>query len=83
MNTLLKNLNLQKLILIQKLTKIEETALIMFYNPNANLIADHLHYINKGINLFSSKYDNFIVLGDLSSEISNSFLEKLCGSYNL
>ena len=35
------------------------------YNPNTNLIADSLHWIGKGIDFFSSKYDNFIALGDL------------------
>ena len=53
------------------------------YNPNTNLIADHLHCIGRGIDFYSSKYDNFIVLGDLKSEISNSFLEQFCASYNL
>ena len=32
---------------------------------------------------YSSKYDNFIVLGDLKTEISNSFVEQFCASYNL
>ena len=30
----------------------------------------------------SSKYDNVIVLGDLNIEISNTFLEQFCASYN-
>ena len=52
-------------------------------NPNTNLIADHLHCIGRGIDFYSSKYDNFVVLGDLNAEVSNSFMEQFCASYNL
>ena len=52
-------------------------------NPNTNLIADHLQCINRRINFYSSKYDNFIVLHDLNTEISSTFLEQFCASYNL
>ena len=37
------------------------------YNPDTNLIADHLHYIGRGIDLYSSKYDDFIILVDLNT----------------
>ena len=53
------------------------------YNPNANLIVDHLHCIGRGIDFYSSKYDSFIVVGDLNTEISDLFLEQFCASYNL
>ena len=57
--------------------------LLCSYSPNGNLIADHLRYIGRGIDFYSSKYNSFIVLGDLNTEISNSFLEQFCASYNL
>ena len=53
------------------------------YSPKTNLIADHLHCIGRGIDFCSSKYDNFVVLGDLNTEVSNSFMEQFCASYNL
>ena len=53
------------------------------YNRKANLIADHLHCVGRGIGFYSSKYDNSIVLGDLNTEVSNSFMEQFCASYNL
>ena len=53
------------------------------YSPKTNLIADHLQFIGTGIDFYSSKYDNFIVIGDLNTEISNSFMEQFCASYNL
>ena len=53
------------------------------FNPKTNLIALHLHCIGRGIDFYSSKYDNFVVLGDLNTEVFNSFMKQLCASYNL
>ena len=53
------------------------------YNLKAKLKADHLHCNGRGIDFYSSKYDNFVVLGDFNTEISNSFMEQFCASYNL
>ena len=53
------------------------------YNPKTNLTADYLHCIGRGTDFYSSKYDNFVVLRDLNTEVSNSFLEQFCASYNL
>ena len=41
----------------------------MFIQSKKNLIADRLHCIDRGIDLYSSKYDNFVVLGDLNTEV--------------
>ena len=38
---------------------------------------------NRGINFYSSKYGNFIVLDDLNAEDFNSFLEQFFSSHNL
>ena len=43
-------------------------------SPKTNLIADHLHCIGRGNDFYSSKYDSFVVLGDLKTEVSNSFM---------
>ena len=40
------------------------------YSPKTNLIAFHLQCIGRGIDFYSSKYDNFIVLGDLNTEVT-------------
>ena len=40
-----------------------------------NLIADHLHCVGREIDFYSSKYDNFVVLGDLNTEVYNSSME--------
>ena len=56
---------------------------IMFISPKTILIADHLHCIGRGTDFYSSKYDNFVILGDLNTQVSNSFMEQFCASYNL
>ena len=53
------------------------------YNPNTNLIADHLSCTGRVIDFYFPKYDCFIAPGDLNTDISNSFLEQFCASYNL
>ena len=38
------------------------------YSPNKNLISNHLKEIGGNMDNYSSKYDIFILLGDLHSE---------------
>ena len=46
--------------------------LVGTYNPNKNLISNHLKEIGKNLDNHSSKYDNFIPLGDLNLEPTES-----------
>ena len=46
-------------------------------------IADHLHYIGLGLDLYSSKYDKFYFFGDINNKISITFMEQFCGLYHL
>ena len=56
---------------------------IMFMQSKYKFNKRSFHCIGRGIDFYSSKYDNFIVLGDLNAEISNLFLEQFCALYNL
>ena len=56
---------------------------IMFIQSKNKLYTDIVHCIGRGIDFYSSKYDDFIALGDLNTEASNSILERFCASYNL
>ena len=38
------------------------------YNTNKNLISSHIREIDKNVDNFSFKYDNFILLGNLNFE---------------
>ena len=46
--------------------------LICTYNRNKNIISNHLKEIGKKLDNYSSKYDNFILFGDLNSEPTES-----------
>ena len=56
--------------------------LVCTYNPNKNLISNHLKEIGKNLDNYSSKYDNFILLGDLNSEPTESAVRDFCQSYD-
>ena len=46
------------------------------YNPHSN-------FDQNGFDHFSGKFDNFILLGNFNSEISNKYLKAFCKSYIL
>ena len=52
--------------------------LVCTYNPNENLISNHLKKTDKNLDNYSSKYDNFILLGDLNSEPTESAVRDFC-----
>ena len=52
------------------------------YNPNKNLISNHLKEIDKNLDNYSSKYDNVILLGDLNSEPTESAVRDFCEIYS-
>ena len=55
--------------------------LVCANNPNQNLISNHLKEIGKNMDNYSSKYDNFILLGDLNSEPTESAVRDFCQIY--
>ena len=56
--------------------------LICTYNPNKSLTSNHLKEIGKNLDNYSSKYDNFILLGDLNSEPTESAVRDFCEIYS-
>ena len=52
------------------------------YNPNKNLIKKHLDEIGRNLDLLSSKYDNFILLGDFNLEPSEQPMRDFFYVYN-
>ena len=51
------------------------------YNRNKNLISNHLKEISKNLDNYSSKYDNFIHLGDLNSQPTELAVRDFCQVY--
>ena len=58
-------------------------AYLRLSHPNAGFIQNHTVNLSKNLHFYSSKYENFIVIGDFNAEITNSYLEEFCRSYNL
>ena len=56
--------------------------LVGTYNLNKNLISNHLKEIDKNLDNYYSKYDNFILLGDLNSEPTESAVKDFCEIYS-
>ena len=44
------------------------------YNPHKNNITNHLHHLNKGLDVYLKQYDNLLILGDLKTESKDSCL---------
>ena len=55
--------------------------LVCTYNPNKNLISNHLKEIGINLDNYSSKYDNFTVVGDLNAEPTESAVRDFCQIY--
>ena len=53
------------------------------YNPNVSLIQNHTGNLSENLDFYSSKYENFFVIGDFNAEMTNSYLEEFCASYDL
>ena len=52
-------------------------------SPNISLINKFTHDIGKVLDSFISNYDNFLIVADLNSEITESSMHEFCNSYNL
>ena len=55
--------------------------LVCTYNPNKNLISNHLKEIGKNLDNYSYEYGNFIFLGDINSEPTESAVRDFCHIY--
>ena len=53
------------------------------YNPHRDNIKEHLNTISANLDLYSSKYEYIIVIGDFNAEVNDKFMSNFCESYNL
>ena len=53
------------------------------YNPHKNLISNHLNILGKILDTQMKIYDNFLIVGDFNSEMTESAMENFCGTYHL
>ena len=52
-------------------------------NPKRASITNHLSTLSKCTNIYTSKYDNLIFLGDLNAGVEDTDIKSFCSSYNL
>ena len=53
------------------------------YNPQKSNITKHLDVIEKNLDVYSSRYENYLLLGDFNSEPSENALLEFCKVYIL
>ena len=53
------------------------------YNPNKYLIKKSTQNIGKIIDFYTVNYDNFLIVGDLNSESTESSMHEFCNIYDL
>ena len=52
------------------------------YNPHKNLISNHLNILGKILDTQIKIYDNFLIVRDFSSKMTEAAMENLCGPYH-
>ena len=55
----------------------------LLYNPNKNLISNHLNELGRHLDLLCSSYDNFLLAGDFNVESDSTYMADFCDLYNL
>ena len=63
-------------------TRKKKWLLVYTYNTNKNLISNHFKVLGKNLENYSSKYDNFILLGDLDSKPGDPAVRSFCEIYS-
>ena len=52
------------------------------YNPTKTQISNHLAELSKNTDLYLTKYDHLLFLGDLNAGVEDSSVKNFCSSYN-
>ena len=53
------------------------------YNPHKNLIDNHVDALSKYLDLYSSRYEKVLLLGDFNAGIEEKHMKCFCDNYNL
>ena len=48
-----------------------------------NNISKHIKVLSKNLGLYSSQYENNIIIGDFSADVSDPHVNDFCNAYNL
>ena len=53
------------------------------YNPHRSTIDSHMDSLSKSLALYSSTYENYIVLGDFNAEVDNNAISSFSDAFDL
>ena len=53
------------------------------YNPKKTSLSNHIAAISKSLDLFTTKYERLLFLGDFNAGMEDSSIKVLCSNYNL
>ena len=53
------------------------------YNPHKNMTGNHLRALSEKLDIYSTSYGNFIILGDFNIEIEKQQIKVFCDNYSL
>ena len=53
------------------------------YNPHRTTIDSNMDSLSKDVALFSSTYENYIVLSDFNAEVDKNAISSFCDAFNL
>ena len=60
----------------------KKMASLLSYNPQKLNITKHLDVIGKNLDLYSSRYENYLFFGDFNSEPSENAIIEFCKVYS-
>ena len=70
-------------ILLDLRIRSKKFLLVGGYNPDKKLISHFLSYVSKSLDKNLSKFDHFLILGDLNSEMIEEPMKDFCDLYEL
>ena len=53
------------------------------YNPKKTFLSNHIAELSKSLDLFTTKYERLLFLGDFNAGIEDSSIKIYCSNYNL
>ena len=61
----------------------KEIVMCLLYNPGKSSRSSHLSIVGRWLDSYISSFDNFLVIGDLNSEISEMAMYDFCKTHNV
>ena len=53
------------------------------YNPKKTSLSNHIAELRKSLDLFTTKYEGLLILGELNAGMKDPSLKIFCSNYNL